>query len=210
MTPPTDPPEFAEAAPLAPDEIATAEQAATDAEQRYQARERGLRAAARETDAAVEHAEAERLNPPKLYRAGDGPPVKVDGVLYAPENKPTRLERKIEAFAQEIHAAGDRMVSAPIRQPLTIAGTFRIYFNRHQAAPLVWSIALDGEGLVDGRPWHVFEIAVAEVVITAAAGARTVYLPKATPDHEDGKPSAWLEVDGVLRIDPSSSTARIG
>jgi len=162
------------------EEIATAERAATDVEARYQAREIAQRAAARDSHRRF-----------------------MDAAVHAPENKPTRLERKIEAFAQEINAAGETPNSLPIRQPLRLTGMFRIYFNRHQASPLVWCIALEGE---DGP---AFEIAVAEVVITAGA-ARTVYAPKAAPDDDDGRPSAWLEVDGVLRIDPNSSTARIG
>ena len=66
-------------------------------------------------------------------------------------------------------------------------GTFRVYFNRHGAAPLVWCVATDD-----------FEIAVPAVFINAPIS--TVYRPKATPDDEDGKPSAWLEVSGTLTI----------
>jgi hypothetical protein len=71
---------------------------------------------------------------------------------------------------------------------MTCAGTFRVHFNRHGAAPLVWCVATD--------EW---ELAIASIVITGAE-IRTVYKPKATPDDEDGKPSAWLEVTGVLTV----------
>jgi hypothetical protein len=71
---------------------------------------------------------------------------------------------------------------------MTTTGQFRVYFNRHQAAPLVWCVATD-----------CFEVAVATVAISAPV--RAIYEPKATPDHEDGKPSAFLEVFGTLIID---------
>ena len=66
-------------------------------------------------------------------------------------------------------------------------GTFRIHFNRHGAAPLVWCVATDD-----------FEIAVAHLTIEAPL--RAVYRPKATPDDEDGRPSAWLETTGCLSL----------
>jgi hypothetical protein len=74
------------------------------------------------------------------------------------------------------------------------AGTFRVHFNRHTAAPLVWCVATD--------QW---EIAVSSVVIDAEV--RSVYRAKSMPDDEDGKPSAWLEVSGVLVV--VGSEARI-
>jgi hypothetical protein len=77
--------------------------------------------------------------------------------------------------------------------PIAI-GRFRVYFNRHGAAPLVWCVATD----------H-WELAVAAVDIRAPV--LTVYIPKATPDHEDGRPSAWLEVTGALHV--VASCARI-
>jgi hypothetical protein len=164
---------------IAADEIAAAERAATDVEQRYQQRERGMRSAAREVDAAMEHAEAERLNPPMLYRAGDGP-----------------VEQQIAGLARKIHASGVTPSSLAIGQSFAMYGRWRVYFNRHQAAPLVWCVASD----------H-FEFAVADLVIEVPV--RTVYQPKAMPDDEDGKPSAWLEFEGTLLIDANSRTARI-
>jgi hypothetical protein len=73
------------------------------------------------------------------------------------------------------------------RQSFALAGTFRIYFNRHQAAPLVWCIATD-----------TFELAVAGWI--SEVPVHSVYINKEVPDHEDGKPSAWLEVTGVLLV----------
>lgn len=56
----------------------------------------------------------------------------------------------------------------------------RLHFNRHGAAPLVWCVATDD-----------FEIAVKGFRVFDV-GLETVYITKATPDDEDGKPSAWL------------------
>lgn len=72
--------------------------------------------------------------------------------------------------------------------PPSFTGAFRVYFNRHQAAPLVWCVA--------SEDW---ELAVAAVAIEAPVS--TIYKPKATPDEEDGRPSAWLEVTGTLTIE---------
>lgn len=87
--------------------------------------------------------------------------------------------------------------SAPIRQSFSLAGTFRVYFNRHQAAPLVWCIATSD-----------MEIEFAVAAVTIDAPVKTVYRRKETPDDEDGHPSAWLEVTGVLAVDGVS--VRIG
>ncbi len=77
---------------------------------------------------------------------------------------------------------------------LKYTGRFRIYFNRHGAAPLVWCVANDD-----------WELAVSAVEV--AAPVRTVYAPKATPDDVDNKPSAWLESEGELTV--VASRARI-
>lgn len=66
-------------------------------------------------------------------------------------------------------------------------GRMRIFFNRHGAAPLVWCVATDN-----------WELAVAGVAIRGEVTAG--YRPKASPDDEDGKPSAWLNVDGQLEV----------
>lgn len=81
---------------------------------------------------------------------------------------------------------------------MTETGIFRAYFNRHQAAPLVWCVAfLRGDTLV-------WEIAVAHVVFRAPA--RTAYAPKPTDDADDGTPSAYLETYGRLAIEGSIAT----
>lgn len=100
----------------------------------------------------------------------------------------------VERITREV-AAMPVVDSLPIRQSFSLAGTFRVYFNRHQAAPLVWCIASE----------HL-ELAVASVAIDAPV--TTVYRPKATPDDEDGLPSAWLEVTGVLTV--AGADVRIG
>lgn len=70
-------------------------------------------------------------------------------------------------------------------------GPFKIYFNHHQAAPLVWCIAKDN-----------WEIAVHRIHINAFCETR--YSNKQIPDSEDGKPSAWLWVEyGTLSVDDS-------
>jgi hypothetical protein len=69
-----------------------------------------------------------------------------------------------------------------------LVGTFRLHFNRHGAAPLVWCVAVADQ----------WEIAVRG--FTSTVPLETVYEPKATPDHDDGKPSAWLRVHGQLTV----------
>lgn len=76
---------------------------------------------------------------------------------------------------------------------VTYTGSMRLHFNRHGAAPLVWCVATDA-----------WEMAVSAVVVRAPL--RTVYQPKATPDDEDGKASAWLEVVGRLHVEGSIAT----
>jgi hypothetical protein len=79
---------------------------------------------------------------------------------------------------------------------VTYTGTFRLHFNRYGAAPLVWCVATDD-----------WELAVARIVLTGVE-MRSVYRPKATADDDDGKPSAWFEVDGTVRVE--GGTAVIG
>lgn len=77
---------------------------------------------------------------------------------------------------------------------MTYTGRLRIYFNRHGAAPLVWCVASD--------EW---ELAVSAVAVSSPMG--TIYRSKATPDDDDGRPSAWLETIGTLTV--SGSVAHI-
>lgn len=72
---------------------------------------------------------------------------------------------------------------------LTFTGQIRLSFNRHGAAPLVWCVSVA----------DAWEIAVRSIVIRCET--RSVYEPKATPDDEDGKPSAWFTCFGRLTVD---------
>jgi hypothetical protein len=74
-------------------------------------------------------------------------------------------------------------------QSFSLAGGWRVYFNRHGATDRPWCIAPNTGG---------WEVAVSNVLIATAA--HTVYQPKATPDEEDGRPSAWIAVDGRLTV----------
>lgn len=94
-------------------------------------------------------------------------------------------EQLIEVVALSLALGIDEVHGVPPVPRFT--GRFRVYFNHHAAAPLMWCVATDA-----------WELAVRAVAIDAPI--TTVYKPKATPDHEDGRPSAWLEVDGVLVV----------
>lgn len=83
---------------------------------------------------------------------------------------------------------------------ILMTGTWRISFNRHGAAPRVWSIMQDDPGM----RW---ELAVSHLRITAPCWTR--YEPKATADDDDGLPSAWIGVTGMLRV-LADGTATIG
>lgn len=72
---------------------------------------------------------------------------------------------------------------------MQFTGALRVYFNRLSAEPMMWCVSPE-----DG----MWEIAVSRVSFEGAA--TTVYQPKATPDDEDGRPSAWLAAHGHLRI----------
>lgn len=77
---------------------------------------------------------------------------------------------------------------------MTQIGLWRIYFNRLQAAPLVWCVAL-----VDWRGGDVaWELAVAHVEWRVPG--KTVHRPKPVADDEDGMPSAWVECEGRLEL----------
>lgn len=64
----------------------------------------------------------------------------------------------------------------------------RLHFNRHGAAPLVWCLSTDN-----------FEIAIKGFRVYNVV-IKTVYRPKATPDDEDGKPSAWMAPAHNLKV----------
>lgn len=73
-------------------------------------------------------------------------------------------------------------------------GVWRIYFNRHQSAPLVWCVRPDGEH----AEW---ELAVSDIMVTDGATCVTRYRPRDKPDDESGVPSAYLVVTGELILD---------
>lgn len=98
-------------------------------------------------------------------------------------------ETAIADMARKIHATGGTPSALPIGQSFALTGRWRVYFNRHGAAGRPWCIAPEVGG---------WEVAVSSVGISTVA--ETVYHPKATPDDEDGRPSAWIAVDGHLTV----------
>ena len=99
-------------------------------------------------------------------------------------------------LARKAHALGGTPSALPIGQSFVLTGKWRVYFNRHGAADKPWCIAPEDGG---------WEIAVASIGI--ANRAMTVYRPKVTPDDEDGKPSAWVAVEGLLTINLSGQAS---
>lgn len=99
-----------------------------------------------------------------------------------------------------------RLGTPGIKSPLAIEeerrmvvhGKFRVYFNRHGAEPLMWCVAPDAGG---------WELAVRDIGISTHA--ETVYRKKETPDEDDGRPSAWFAVEGVLTVN-AAGFATIG
>jgi hypothetical protein len=77
-------------------------------------------------------------------------------------------------------------------------GSFRVYFHRLNPEGLPWCVSPDS---------GAWEIAVRNVVIGTSSTA--VYRPKAKPDDEDGRPSAWIAVTGTLTV-CEDGLARIG
>ena len=70
---------------------------------------------------------------------------------------------------------------------MTASGTVRLHFNRAAAAPIVWSVST-----------HEWSLDVSAIVVRGLM--RSVYKPKDTADEDDGKPSAWFEVTGLLVV----------
>lgn len=101
------------------------------------------------------------------------------------------LGRKMEAVAAEGAQQPNHTFRAITGKEFTLAiqGRWRVYFNKHGRADLPWCIAPEGGG---------WELAVPAVLI--ATKGETTYQPKATPDDEDGRPSAWIAVEGVLTV----------
>lgn len=147
----------------------------------------------RQSDAPTPNRGAEPLDPltremgRQMRRQGEG----IEAVFPIDE-APT-----MEGLAAEIAAMGSQPDSLPLRHDIRIAGTWRVYFHRLNPDGLPWCVAPDAGG---------WEIAVANVAIDAPSS--TVYAPKATPDDEDGRPSAWIAVTGVLTVN-AAGQARI-
>jgi hypothetical protein len=99
------------------------------------------------------------------------------------------VESRIADLARQIHAIGGTPGALPLGQSFALNGSWRVYFNRHGAADRPWCVAPDAGG---------WEVAVTSVGIFGTAV--TAYFPKATPDDEDGRPSAWIAVDGHLTV----------
>lgn len=68
-------------------------------------------------------------------------------------------------------------------------GTWRVYFNRHGSNGVPWCIAPESGG---------WELAVASFSIDTYSEG--VYRAKATPDENDGCPSAWISATGQLTV----------
>lgn len=83
-------------------------------------------------------------------------------------------------------------------QSFALVGRWRVYFNKHGRADLPWCVAPEGGG---------WELAVPAVLI--ATEAETTHQPKATPDDEDGRPSAWIAVEGKLVVANDAGRASI-
>lgn len=120
-------------------------------------------------------------------------PAGVSAGFYGAQNPAPQMVGRADAAPRPL--GSDRRWGQSIA-----SGRFRLHFNRHGAAPFVWSVVPLN---ADGSPR--MEIAVSEFHVGAL---RSVFQPKATSDDEDGKASAWLEVDGTLSID-EQGVARI-
>lgn len=142
----------------------------------------------RRVTAAFAQQDAQRYAPvsssPDLLAAGERDP---DVVRKIEENN-----RRLIASLSERLPVQPPPPALPIGQSFALAGRWRVYFNRHGAVGRPWCVAPDAGG---------WELAVASIGISAVA--ETVYQPKTTPDDEDGRPSAWISVDGYLTVHDS-------
>ena len=135
---------------------------------------------------AVEYSGRLRLAEPGAIASLVADPVYGDWIYLVDEPS---VESRIDGLARQIAAIGGTPDALPIVQSFTLAGRWRVYFNRHGAADRPWCVAPEAGG---------WELAVSSVSIVTAA--ETVYQPKPTPDDEDGRPSAWIAVDGQLTV----------
>lgn len=77
---------------------------------------------------------------------------------------------------------------------LLFTDAFRVYFNRHNADGLSWCVSPES---------GAWEIGVKTLAINTPT--TTVHKPKATPDDEDGRPSAWVSTRGALFLEMDGS-----
>lgn len=83
-------------------------------------------------------------------------------------------------------------------------GTFRVYFNRHGAAPLLWCVALvDDSDIAAVR--IAWEIAVRHVDISVPCW--TVFVTRKEADEDTGLPSAWITCRGMLTVAPDGTAS---
>lgn len=80
---------------------------------------------------------------------------------------------------------------------LSYTGLVRVYWNRH-GTDLKWCLASPPPH--DASPHAVrWELAVSTIDIRGAS-LSTRYEPKPTDDHDDGRPSAWLEGFATVEV----------
>lgn len=108
-----------------------------------------------------------------------------------PDDIDTRPIRKSMAQRRDEDAAMFRTPGPTPAPVMQYRGALRVYFNRDGAAPMVWCVS------PEDAAW---ELAVQRVTLEGGADATTAYQPKATPDDEDGRPSAWIAAHGHLRV----------
>lgn len=98
-------------------------------------------------------------------------------------------DSQLRDLAAAIAETGSQPDSMPIRQAITVTGPWRVYFHRLNPDGLPWCVSPDAGG---------WEIAVRHVDILVRC--ETIHRPKAKPDDEDGRPSAWIAAEGLLTI----------
>lgn len=129
-------------------------------------------------DRAAVEAQSSIIDQPRMFER--------EGDVWARTS--TGTEVKLTSGVAQVSAISGTDKPRPFG--LRAPGCYRLYFNRHGVVPLVWCVAPDGGG---------WELAVKSVEITAPCA--TVYTPKPAADDEDGQPSAWIRVEGVLTVD---------
>lgn len=81
-------------------------------------------------------------------------------------------------------------------------GVWRVYYNRDGALGMPWCITED----VQDPQVPKWELAVGSVEFDGNIGA-FIYRPKVTDDAEDGRPSAWVELVGWLKLYPGGQVS---